>query len=158
MRKRKILYKKDYAEQHKKEYQELVKSQKTIQKFKETHPEWKRQMDRLDQEMAAQTPRRWSVDPSKKMIFDLLLAKCEFYAEMLGGSISAEEGPFQNEASIILILPHWVVPNDEQEDLLRYIGTYAHCFSIHPHGSGLRVELNLPYFSPAPEENPNGEV
>ena len=142
---RRILFYQDYSAKTKEEEEAFLMADPPLDQFKQKYPAWGWQIERLDEEIGRHENEPWESETNENMRVAWILTKCQLIAEMMGGELMAAEGPFAGEVSIVMDLPAFVLIRDLGENLLCYLGRYAHDFSAHPQGKGGRIQIGLPY-------------
>ena len=145
------LYEKDFSTMTEEEVEAFMMEDTPLEQVKSAHPEWWEQLDRLEKGIREDTDALWENGIEDKARFALILNKCCFFTKLWRGKILAVRGPLPGEASIVMELPSLVLVRDVDENLLRYLGRYAHGFAVHPKEDGIRVTIDLPY--PQAESN-----
>ena len=141
-----MLFYRDYSVRTEEEEEEaFLMADTLLEQFKQKFPQWGRQIEKLDQGITICETVPWEEETDETMRFAWILTKCQSIAEMMGGVIMAAMGPFEGEASIAMDLPAFVLVSSLGENLLCYLGRYAHDFSAHPQGKGVRIQIGLPY-------------
>ena len=139
------LYHEDFSKMTQEEFEEFLLEDTPLEQVKAAHPEWKKQLEKLEREINKENAEPWKERANDKMRFALILNKCRFFAKLWKGEIFAQTGPFPDNASITMYLPSLVFVRDIDENLIRYLGRYAQGFSVHPRGDGIKVTIDLPY-------------
>lgn len=145
------LYEKDFSIMTDEEVEAFMMEDTPLEQVKVVHPEWREQLDRLEKGLREETDAPWEKGIEDKARFALILNKCCFFAKLWRGKILAGTGLFPGNATIVMELPYIVLVRDVDENLLRYLGRYAHGFAVHPKEGGIRVTIDLPY--PQAESN-----
>lgn len=148
------LYQKDYSRQSEEEWEKFLMEEPLLERLKKIRPEWGEPLENLERGIQEEGDFSWEEGTSDVMRFALILSKCNLITQALGGKIYSATGPFPGEASIYMDLPTFALIRDVDENLLRYLGRYAHAFSAYPNGKGVRVTIGLPY----PEEERESNI
>lgn len=141
----KKLYQKDYSRQSEKEFERFLMEDPLLEQLKKIRPAWGDPLERMEKGIQEAEDAWWEEGVDDVMRFALILSKCSLITQALGGKILATTGPFPGEASIVMDLPAFSLVRDVDENLLRYLGRYAHAFSAYPQGKGIRVTIGLPF-------------
>ena len=145
------LYEKDFSNMAAEEDEAFMMEDTPLEQIKAAHPEWGEQLERLERGIQEDADAPWEKGIEDKARFALILNKCCFFAKLWKGKVLAVTGLFPGDAAIVMELPSLVLIRDVDENLLRYLGRYAHGFSVHPKGDGIQVTIDLPY--PQAESN-----
>lgn len=145
------LYDKDFSSMTAEEVEAFMMEDTPLEQVKAAHPEWGEQLERLERGIREEEDALWEKGIEDKTRFALILNKCSFFAKLWKGKILAVTESFPGEATIVMELPSLVLIRDVDEMLLRYLGRYAHGFSVHPKGDEIQVIIDLPY----PQEESN---